>query len=272
MRSLMQRQVRRLPRFRDLSIRRKLTVIIMATSAAALLLAGAALVFLGVIDFRRDLGVSLLVLAAALLVVLLLSTILQRVISEPLQRLVQTAEAASDPQDFAVRATRSTDDEVGVLAVTFDGMLEQIRQRNAALTSSLARLEKTQASLAERTLEVERISLEQARTLEALRESEERYSLAARGANDGLWDWDLRRGEIYFSPRWKSMLGLGEGDISNRPEEWLERVHPEDLERLRADIAAHVQGLTLHFENEHRLMHRDGSFRWMLTRGLAVRG
>ena len=125
------------------------------------------------------------------------------------------------------------------------------------------------APLLERSI---RHSLDRARTLEALRESEERYSLAARGANDGLWDWDLRRDEIFFSPRWKSMLGFSESEISNHPEAWFGRVHPEDLERLRADIAAHVQGLTLHFENEHRLMHRDGSFRWMLTRGLAVRG
>jgi len=125
------------------------------------------------------------------------------------------------------------------------------------------------APLLERSI---RHSLERARTLEALRESEERYSLAARGANDGLWDWDLRSDEVYFSPRWKTMLGFGESEISNRPEEWLGRVHPEDLERLRSDLARHREGLTHHFENEHRLMHRDGSFRWMLTRGLAVRG
>jgi diguanylate cyclase (GGDEF)-like protein/PAS domain S-box-containing protein len=67
------------------------------------------------------------------------------------------------------------------------------------------------------------------------------------------------------------MLGFAEAEITNRPEEWLSRVHPEDLERLQADLATHLQGSTLHFENEHRLMHRDGSFRWMLTRGLAVR-
>ena len=116
-----------------------------------------------------------------------------------------------------------------------------------------------------------RYALERARTLEALRVSEERYTLAARGANDGLWDWNLQTGEIYFSPRWKSMLGYAEDQISNRPGEWLRRVHPQDRERLEADLEAHLQGRTLHFENEHRLMCRDGSFRWMLARGLAVR-
>jgi diguanylate cyclase (GGDEF)-like protein/PAS domain S-box-containing protein len=116
-----------------------------------------------------------------------------------------------------------------------------------------------------------RYALERARTLEALRESEERYSLAAQGANDGLWDWNLRTGRVYFSPRWKSLLGLGETEVSDQPEEWLGRVHSEDLPRLRGDLAAHLAGRTPYFENEHRLSHKDGSFRWMLTRGLAVR-
>jgi diguanylate cyclase (GGDEF)-like protein/PAS domain S-box-containing protein len=131
----------------------------------------------------------------------------------------------------------------------------------------------SKASLAAPALErAIRYCLERARTLEALRESEERYSLAASGANDGLWDWNLKTGSIYFSPRWKSMLGLAGAEVHGRPEEWFTRVHPEDLARLRSDLTAHLDGATPHFENEHRLMHRDGSFRWMLTRGLAVRG
>ena len=126
------------------------------------------------------------------------------------------------------------------------------------------------APLLERSI---RYALERARNLEALRESEERYSLAARGANDGLWDWNLKTGSVYFSPRWKSMLGLGasDGEVSDRPEDWFGRVHPEDLERLRSDLQAHLEGRTPHFESEHRLLHGDGSFRWMLTRAMAVR-
>ena len=125
------------------------------------------------------------------------------------------------------------------------------------------------APLLERAI---RYCLERARTLEALRESEERYSLAASGANDGLWDWNLRTHRIYFSPRWREMLGLAESEVAGLPDDWFRRVHPEDLPRLRHDLAAHLAGATPHFENEHRLMHRDGDFRWVLTRGLAVRG
>jgi diguanylate cyclase (GGDEF)-like protein/PAS domain S-box-containing protein len=105
---------------------------------------------------------------------------------------------------------------------------------------------------------------------EALRESEERYALAARGANDGLWDWNLVTGAVYFSPRWKAMLGFREDEIEDRLGEWLDRIHDADRERVKEEIAAHQRGLTPHFESEHRLLHKDGSFRWMLSRGLAV--
>ena len=106
---------------------------------------------------------------------------------------------------------------------------------------------------------------------EALRESEERYALAARGANDGLWDWDLRNNSIYYSFRWKSMLGYGEKEISSHPEEWFSRVHPDDRNELEAKIAAHLNGKNPHFECEYRILHREGTFRWVLSRGLAVR-
>jgi diguanylate cyclase (GGDEF)-like protein/PAS domain S-box-containing protein len=106
---------------------------------------------------------------------------------------------------------------------------------------------------------------------EALRESEERYALAALGANDGLWDWDLVAGKTYFSPRWKSMLGWEEHEIGNSPEEWFGRIHPDDVDRVRADIASHIEEQTSHYEDEYRMLHRDGHYLWMLGRGLAVR-
>lgn len=105
---------------------------------------------------------------------------------------------------------------------------------------------------------------------EALRESEERYALAARGANDGLWDWNLADNVIYFSPRWKIMLGYQEAEIGDCPDEWLDRIHIADRQRVKDEIAAHQRGLTSHFESENRVQHKDGSFLWMLSRGLAV--
>jgi diguanylate cyclase (GGDEF)-like protein/PAS domain S-box-containing protein len=106
---------------------------------------------------------------------------------------------------------------------------------------------------------------------QALRESEERYALAARGSNDGLWDWDFRTGKIYYSPRWKIMLGLQETDVGSDPEAWFTRVHPEDLDRVKAEIAAHLDGGGAHLESEHRMRLADGVYRWMLVRGIVLR-
>ena len=124
------------------------------------------------------------------------------------------------------------------------------------------------APLLERSI---RYALEQSRTLRALRESEERYALSARGANDGLWVWDLGANEVYYSPRWKSMLGFTEEEIGSAPDEWFSRVHPDDAEILRSAIDLHLRGQTPHFESEHRTRTKGGEYRWMLSRGLAVR-
>ena len=105
----------------------------------------------------------------------------------------------------------------------------------------------------------------------ALRASEERYALAARGANDGLWDWEVQSGSAYFSGRWKSILGYTEAEVTDKIEAWLSRVHPEDIERVQAELDAHFKGESDQFENEHRLRHKDGSYRWVLMRGLAIR-
>ena len=113
--------------------------------------------------------------------------------------------------------------------------------------------------------------LSRKRAQEALRESEERYALAAQGSNDGLWDWNISTGKVYFSPRWKSMLGYYENEIGDTLEEWLDRIHDSDRERVKKELDAHQNNYTPHFETEHRVLNKDGTFRWMLSRGLAVR-
>jgi diguanylate cyclase (GGDEF)-like protein/PAS domain S-box-containing protein len=105
----------------------------------------------------------------------------------------------------------------------------------------------------------------------ALRESEERYALAGCGANDGLWDWDLRTDHLYFSPRWKAMLGCAEDEVGSSPDEWFDRMHPEDRDRVRAELTAYLEGRSPHFLNDLRMQHQDGTYRWMLSRGVALR-
>ena len=112
---------------------------------------------------------------------------------------------------------------------------------------------------------------ERKRAERAMKESEERYALAAHGANDGLWDWDLRAGHVFFSSRWKAQLGAKDGEIGDGPDEWFGRVHPDDRERLLGELGAHLEGRSPFLEVEHRVRHFDGNWRWMLVRGAAVR-
>ena len=148
----------------------------------------------------------------------------------------------------------------GTGATLFHGILVDVTDRK----EEDARFEKW-FSLLQTTLD------STAKAEAALRESEERYALAARGANDGLWDWHLRTNEVYYSARWKGMLGYAEDEIGTSPDEWLTRVHPEDAPHLKAQIEAHVQGTAPHLEHEHRILHKDGGYRWMLCRGVVVR-
>ncbi|HEY9630796.1 MAG TPA: GGDEF and EAL domain-containing protein [Coleofasciculaceae cyanobacterium] len=112
---------------------------------------------------------------------------------------------------------------------------------------------------------------ESVRTYLLLRQSEKRYALTLCGTNEGLWDWNLRTDRIDFSLRWKEMLGYAEAEIGDRPAEWFSRLHPIDAEAVKLVLAEHRQGVTPHLECEYRLLHRDGSYRWMHNRGLVVR-
>ena len=109
------------------------------------------------------------------------------------------------------------------------------------------------------------------RVLSALRESEQRYTLAAQGTRDGIWDWNLETGEIYLSPRWRAMVGVQDSNWVAHGSSWLELVFEEDRERVRADLEAHLSGESSKFETELRMQDQSGGFRWMLCRGLAVR-
>jgi diguanylate cyclase (GGDEF)-like protein/PAS domain S-box-containing protein len=124
---------------------------------------------------------------------------------------------------------------------------------------------------ARRALEMARLDSKLQRARDALRQSEERYALAALAANDGLWDWDLIRDRCDFSLRWRAMLGLENTPLLPLAREWLDRVHPDDAPRLRAELEALLSGSAPRLESEHRLRHADGTWRWVLVRALALR-
>jgi PAS domain S-box-containing protein len=104
----------------------------------------------------------------------------------------------------------------------------------------------------------------------AARDSEARFTLAARGSNDGLWDWNLETDELYLSPRWKTLVGYDDETLESEPSSWFDRVHPDDVEGMRTTLAAHLARQTPFFVSEHRLRHRDEQYRTVLARGTAI--
>ena len=157
--------------------------------------------------------------------------------------LADVARLVSVDKNYSVRATKTVDGEIGVLIDSFNEMLSQIEIR-------------------ERDRKVAE---------DALRDSEERYALAAHGANDGLWDWQLGTNLIYFSPRWTRMLGYSDNEVWSDPEEWFGRIHPADRQRVRDQLNGHCLDSTPEFSSEYRIRNKNGAYIWVLSRGIAVR-
>ena len=123
-----------------------------------------------------------------------------------------------------------------------------------------------------RTLVVIQDVTPMARAKQSAQDMEQRYALAFRTTHDGLWDWNLETKEIHFSPRWKTMLGFApDGRVGVNSEEWLGKIHAGDARGLLAKLSDHLDGRTNEFEGEHRMRHPDGNYRWIHTRGVAIR-
>lgn len=172
---------------------------------------------------------------------------------------------ASSELRLRTRLGRLTQDAMQLIgqheAAPHTGSLAALRMLPAQLEARLAREETLLRQEAQRRAHAE----------ESLRHSKERYALAVTGANDGIWEWNYKTKRAYFSPRAKSMLGYTENEIGDSIREWRARIHPEDLGHALVDLQAHLDGRTTRFEREHRMMHKDGTWRWVLARAAAVR-
>ncbi|NMG11649.1 PAS domain-containing protein [Brasilonema sp. UFV-L1] len=104
----------------------------------------------------------------------------------------------------------------------------------------------------------------------ALQESEERWQLAVRGSKDGIWDWNVKTSQVFFSNRWKEMRGFAEHEISDSLEEWSNRIHPDDIDWVMQAVEDHFAKKTPFFAAEYRVQRKDGSYMWILDRGLAL--
>ena len=186
-------------------------------------------------------ALSLLLLSVVIRIIVVMH--LTRMITDPLGYLANVARSISSRRDYSVRAERRTGGEIGVLIDAFNEMLAQIEMQERARQASADRL----------------------------RESEERYAITARGSSDGLWDWRMETGQVYFSARMNAMVGEPEVDRWGSPEELFARIHPADRERVHAEFAANRASGTGAFEIEFRMRHSQGGYLWVLARGTAVR-
>lgn len=178
---------------------------------------------------------GLLYTGAAILIGALLALWMGRRLTRKLYVIRNAAEAVR-AGDHSARAKLSGSDEAAVVALGFNTMLDTLVERERELKTA-----------------------------------QERLDLALRGANDGIWDWEIDTGQVFFSPRWKSMLGYAEAEIGGHVTDWESRVHPDDVEAVWVDIRAHLEGRAATYQNIHRLRHKDGHWVWILDRGACHR-
>ncbi len=104
----------------------------------------------------------------------------------------------------------------------------------------------------------------------ALRISEERLALALDSGSDGLWDWEVATGKVWFSDRWQTMIGYEPGEIEGHLRSWRRLTHPDDVERARRLLTDHIDGKTPIYECEQRVRTKSGAYTWVLSRGKVV--
>jgi PAS domain S-box-containing protein len=159
--------------------------------------------------------------------------------------------------------THFADDELSLMKAVADQVTIALKRKMVEEELFLSHSE-LELRVKERTEQLQK-------TAEALCASEERYALAVQGSNDGIWDLNLATDEAYHSPRWKSILGFEGDEITGNFKEWKSRIHPDDYQMVMAAFKAYLEGHTPTFEVEHRLQHKDGSYRWILSRGVCLR-
>ncbi len=176
-------------------------------------------------------------LATALMAVLAAGAVwwMLRVQLRPLQSAARTLSTFSADVSAMPPLPVSYPDEIGELIASFNRMLGLLAERQ-----------------------------------QALQESEFRWKFAIEGSGDGLWDWNIAEEAVFYSERWKTMLGDAPEDIGNRHEEWTRRIHPDDLACVMTDLRSHLDARAPVFQSEYRLRCKDGQYKWVLDRGLVI--
>ncbi|MDZ7705292.1 MAG: PAS domain-containing protein [Trueperaceae bacterium] len=194
-------------------------------------------------EANDTISATLVNIIATFLLTLIGATLFSRsFLAEPIGALVAGAHDLAAGR-LGVRIPVTTDSELGVLANTFNQMSQRLKARSDELLAAH----------------------------EALQQSESRLELAVRGANDGLWEWDIRADSLYLSPRWLQILGYCPGELDPNMATLDDLTHPDDRAARQAQLNAHLSGAAPTYQSEHRLRHRAGGYRWVLARGASLR-
>jgi diguanylate cyclase (GGDEF)-like protein/PAS domain S-box-containing protein len=172
--------------------------------------------------------------------------------------------------DISPLAVRSRD-EMGLMTQDFNLMQAEVAHAAEGLAGAREGLRRSRNELTDVNTALAETNTELKHRVEELRQSRERFELAVQGSKDGIWDWEITTGLTYFSPRLKSMLGLGDSEQEDHPEEWVDLLHPDDREQVLASIRTYLEEDVHQFEQEFRFRHPDGSYSWILGRGVIVR-
>lgn len=193
-------------------------------------------------DINRIRAITFYLVLAGIILTCIAGWYFSRNIVQPIKDVITAYKnLQNNPHKQTKRLAIRSDDEVGELVKWFNTSLDNREARELSENS--------------------------------LRESEERYALVANATNEGLWDWDITKNVMYFSPRFFALLGKNADDNSslNTPEDWYKLIHRKDIILVKSAINDCLKGKNTHFQCEYRLLHNDGSYRWILSRGLAIR-
>lgn len=198
-------------------------------------------------------------LAGFLMIFLFIILLIYHHLTHPLEELCRVMHSVTTTGYYTHRV-KDFKGEFAILGNAFNLMIEKISTHQTTLQSLNHALDQ---KVKQRTADLEQANL-------TIQKNQERFELAMRGTNDGLWDWDVKTGEVYYSPRWKNMLGYADDEIESHINEVIQRIHPEDWILTQDAIYAYLSKKTPHYELIFRMRHQLGHYVWILSRAFAV--
>ncbi|MDJ0556461.1 MAG: response regulator [Microcoleaceae cyanobacterium MO_207.B10] len=229
-------------------------------------------------DLDKSYTRNLFTMQIVIVLGLIISMIISRKVVAPMLKL---AEVTTDlpqkllSQSSSITLPNSRISEINTLTANFQLMVATLQKQFAEIKQANETLEKRvnqrTEELNQKNQDLSAEIINRRRIESILSAREERYELAVSGTNDGIWDWDLRTDQVYYSPTWMRILGYEDNPLPQTLSTWSDNVHPDDLEAAVQDVQTHLAGKVERYENVHRLKHRDGNYRWIFAKGRCIR-